>query len=236
MPRTRLWDMYFQFCKKHPEGTVVFSLRAKPTEVWAILFPLGEKHIKCYSLPGKTQNSLNCTHFQAAMSNQMWDQIYCKRLLLGHESSSKSLMPWAQFWAIIIVSLVSPVRLIISHNFDMSPVETQWMVLLFGICWCFKTASFPQQRNELSALKWEGDPRQTVCTRFQYLYIWDSFNVDFCSNERGKGFLECLMGSDPNPWNTDLSETKVFQESQRKLWLPKSSLIHTDANADTHEV
>lgn len=98
----------------------------------------------------------------------------------------------------------------------MSPVETQWMVLLFGICWCFKTASFPQQRSELSALKREGDPRQTVCTWFQYLYIWDSSNVDFCSDERGKSFLECLVGSDSNPWNRCLKQ-KFFQENQRKL-------------------
>lgn len=59
--------------------------------------------------------------------------------------------------------------------------------------------------------------RKADCTWFQYLYIWDSFNVGFCSDEKGKGFLECLVGSDPNPWNPNLSEMKVFQENQRKL-------------------
>jgi len=58
---------------------------------------------------------------------------------------------------------------------------------------------------------------RAVCTWFQYIYIWDSFNADVCSDEKGKGFLECLVRSDPNPQNIDLFETKGFQESQRKL-------------------
>lgn len=151
MLRIHSLDMYFQFCKTHPEATVVFSPQSHhfsqhPNQqksgilsfhwvknIWSAL---------CYSLPVKTQKSLSHTHFQTVMSNQMWDQIYCKRLLLAHELSRKSLMPWSQFGA-IKASFVNPMKFIISHNFDTSPVEIQWIVLLFGTCQCFKTASFP---------------------------------------------------------------------------------------------
>lgn len=102
MLRIHPLDMYFQFCKTHPGATVVFSPQSHhfsqhPNQqklgIFCFHWAKNMSSALCYSLSGKTQNSLSHTHFQTAMSNQMWDQIYCKRLLLGHESPSKSLMP-----------------------------------------------------------------------------------------------------------------------------------------------
>lgn len=156
MLRMPLLDMYFQFCKTHPEATVFFSpqshyfiqhLNQQKSGIEVCFHWV--KNISsalCYSLHGKTQKCLSHAHFRTAMPNQMWDQIYCKRLLLAHESSRKSLMPWAQF-GVIIASLVNPMRFIISHNFDTSPVETRWIFSLFDSCQGFRMVSFPQQRH-----------------------------------------------------------------------------------------
>lgn len=127
---------------------------SKPREAGNTLFPLGEKHIKYFVLQPSCQDTEVSKSYP--FSDQMWDQIYCKGLLLAHELLRKSLMSWAQFGA-IIASLVSPMRFIISRNFDTSPVETQWIVLLVGTCQCFRTPLFPQQRHLPSAAKWDGD-------------------------------------------------------------------------------
>lgn len=137
-------------------------------------------------------------------------------------------MFWAQFGA-IIASLVSPTRFIISHNFDTSPAETQWIVLLFGTCQCFRTPSFPQQRHLPSAATWDRDSLYLVTIS---LYL-GCFNTDCCSNKIRKGFLECLAKSEPNPQNTELSEIQVFQKNQKEA-VPRTSLIYNDA--DTHKV
>lgn len=62
---------------------------------------------------------------------------------------------------------------------------------------------------------------------------WNSFTKEFCSSERGKGFVECLAGSGLTPWNTSVWN-RSFSGKPKKSVL-KRSLIQTDGNADTHE-
>lgn len=84
MLRTHLLDVYFQFCKTHQEATVVFSPQShhfiqhtnqQKLGIFCYHWVKNIPRALCCSLPGKTQKSLSHTHFQTAMSKQMWNQI-----------------------------------------------------------------------------------------------------------------------------------------------------------------